>query len=359
MTDLSAQGTFVAMTSRARNDIDPGHVCRLFRANAVTDEESMFLVADLDAVAENFLEFLKDVANCCSRPTKLLVKSAAKPAFQNISESKADLMGQRLSACCSYCRSKVSHATSGVKLNPAVRAIGVLLVGKGTSCGGVQLGAGPLGRSLIQSSRKLQKRKSEEEAPVLRRVRSSPSSAPTSESLDELRQMYGLKPESSRPVKFASGFPPNTIVELDSDDDVQVRAEADDSESFKVLTDYACGKLYRFNVKTGGRVHANMKRGASGFQLAAFADEKKELLTEIPNLFLDVKTSVVMKRPAAALKKTPLRRLEEERLEEEQAVKQSPVEEAEDLEPTDRLWVMLWNLWDMEDHLPQPLQLWS
>ena len=43
------------MISRAGNDINPGHVCRLFKANGVTDEESKFLVADLDALAENFL----------------------------------------------------------------------------------------------------------------------------------------------------------------------------------------------------------------------------------------------------------------------------------------------------------------
>ena len=74
-------------------------------------------------------------------------------------------------------------------------------------------------------------------------------------------------------------------MELDSDADVQVRAEADDSESFKVLTDYACGKLYRFNVKTGERVYANMKRELLVFKWLLLQTKKRSCSLKSPIFF--------------------------------------------------------------------------
>ena len=322
------------MAVRAKNSVDEKFVCRLLKAHNVTDDETKFSVSDLDVVAENYADFLKELATNCPRPTKLLLKGGLKLAFQGINPQKAELMAGRLSACCSYCRGKAFHSTSGVKLNAEVRAIGLLLMGKTDSCPGVQLGAGRLGRSLMTTARKLQRSKSDESAHSPKRARSSvslssPKRARSSlassssqrphDSIDELRALYGLKSESSLSVKKAAMVQEGVIDLDDSEDDT---APVTAAPSFKVMTDYSSGKVYKMHP-TGQRTYAVMKKGPGGFQIAVFSDPPCELETEVPNLLLEAQPQKIMKRPAAApsKKKTPLAKLEEE-VEED-----APVEE--------------------------------
>ena len=329
------------MAARAKNNVDDKYVSKLLRAHGVTDDEAKFSVSDLDVVAENYGEFLQELVTHCQRPTKLVFQGALKLAFQGINPQKAELMAQRLSACCSYCRSKASHSTSGVKLNTVVRSIGLLLLGKTDSLSGVQLGAGRLGASLMQTARKLHRSKCDEVAPSPKRAKSSlsigssrdKSSQECFDSIDELKNLYGLKSESLVTVRKAAMIEQGPIdLDPSSEDEIAfVTATATTKLSFQILTDHSSGRLYKMNSVTGERVFATMAKGPAGFQKATFADDPAvELDTEIPNLLLDAQPKKTMKKPAAApQKKTPLKELEAEVEKEAKLEKIPPVEEEE------------------------------
>ena len=110
--------------SRVANSASVSDLIKILRANEVSIEDPLVREVNLDKVATGWIAFLLDLAAATPRPPTKLLEQAAFKVWPQSTPGLASFFARQVSAVFVHSRSKVTHSTSGAKLNPATFELG-------------------------------------------------------------------------------------------------------------------------------------------------------------------------------------------------------------------------------------------
>ena len=119
--EYTSRQTFVSFVnmSRAKNTVGAKEIMAVLRETHKLLSPKSYMSTDMDIVVSEHAEFLVKLLELTPRPTAKLLESAAKLAFDRITDIECASFGRQLYAAVMYCRDKAKSTTSGKKLQPA------------------------------------------------------------------------------------------------------------------------------------------------------------------------------------------------------------------------------------------------
>ena len=305
---------------RRSNSAAPQDLVKILRVHLPGGLDKRYLEADPQVIVCNYEDLILDILVQTARPTKNLLSAAALKAWQACKSSEAEAFGSRIASAVSWCYTKRSQVTTGVKLNPAVRRV-LAQINKlcfnYTPKQKLQHPKRQLQKTVSQASKASKGSKSSKPE----KPRASGSKETGSMSTAELRAFYDLGPataattrkQEEQEFEIISSGSEDAVMDAPSSHKEKKKTEAkkkDEQKSPKKLekkkpVEYFDNTLLCLvRMHLGKKVAATVKEGPGGFLLAEFEGEEA-VQTEIPNLVLHGggllgSGKKPMKRPAAA-----------------------------------------------------------
>lgn len=272
--------------ARAACDLTLEMCTTVMKAHISTLDNGNYSSPDVEDVCHHYASFLSTCASITSRLNVVILEKAALNLFGN-DRQRNHLFAQRLANAFSYCKSKATQSTSGVKLSSSVKQV-----------------VDVMNRKTVKSPRDSKRPPTfiTTAAPPQKTMKTvEHPSASSSTSAAAIYAMYGV--ETKAPPEVARETIPvlssQEISDRETDTPMPIRRVYVEWVDFTL----ASPRMIRMDPQDGSQESVELRVGPGGFAIAPFASG--DFVTEVPNLLLKPppmpSTTTVRKKPAAAV----------------------------------------------------------
>ena len=275
-----------------------------------------FLTTDFVTAAERYETCVMDLLSATERPSQAALRLGAVKAYgEEHGAEVARTFADKIYDCIQKCRLKLGSLASGVKLDPPVQKIALLMK---------RLRKQRLSNSNSAGS---------QSPPSSSKKKSSCSgSQASSQSPDEIKSqvlaLYGFSTFPTTSSSSSSSAVPHVVATAANDEvafimssqeasPVQRKIRPSSQPEQKTANNYVetldtgARRLVRIYA-SGEKVYADMQPGPNMFAIAIFPDDPSNaVVTELPNAVLGAVAKPVLKRPAAPVSSKQVKKMED------------------------------------------------